>query len=270
MEVHHKPDLHHKPKPWKEYLLEGLMIFIAVTMGFFAENYREHLGDDAKERQYMVSMINDLRKDVSNIDELNRANDSVTKDCNVLIELLSDNLNNHQTIVNAYAIFERSTLTFYDLTFSDVTLSQLKYNGGFRIIRNEKVIEMILSYDVSRTLLSSFKDDLSHYNNLVYDNEGRRVFNTRFLRALLDSLNRAPETMYCFYPLQKLKAAIAEYGSIKLMTTDKSTIGFLCNDLRTYISHVTNYAGLTKLQKQKAIALIKLIKTEYDLHGQSH
>ncbi len=31
MEVHHHPDLHHKPKKWKEYFLEFLMIFLAVT-----------------------------------------------------------------------------------------------------------------------------------------------------------------------------------------------------------------------------------------------
>ena len=41
MEVHHHPDLHHKPKKWKEYFLEFLMIFLAVTMGFFADNIRE-------------------------------------------------------------------------------------------------------------------------------------------------------------------------------------------------------------------------------------
>jgi hypothetical protein len=34
MEVHHHPNLHHEKKPWKEYILEGLMIFFAVTMGF--------------------------------------------------------------------------------------------------------------------------------------------------------------------------------------------------------------------------------------------
>jgi hypothetical protein len=34
MEVHHHPDLHHEKKPWKEYLLEGLMIFLAVTRAF--------------------------------------------------------------------------------------------------------------------------------------------------------------------------------------------------------------------------------------------
>jgi hypothetical protein len=43
MEVHHHPQLEHKPKPWKEYLLEYIMIFLAVMTGFFAESYREHL-----------------------------------------------------------------------------------------------------------------------------------------------------------------------------------------------------------------------------------
>ena len=44
MEVHHHPDVHHKRKKIKEYFLEFLMIFLAVTMGFFAESFPEHLG----------------------------------------------------------------------------------------------------------------------------------------------------------------------------------------------------------------------------------
>jgi hypothetical protein len=48
MEVHHHPDIHHKPKKWKEYFLEFLMIFLAVTLGFIAENLREHLTERAK------------------------------------------------------------------------------------------------------------------------------------------------------------------------------------------------------------------------------
>jgi nitrogen-specific signal transduction histidine kinase len=31
MEVHHHLDLHHRKKQWKEYLLEFLMLFLAVT-----------------------------------------------------------------------------------------------------------------------------------------------------------------------------------------------------------------------------------------------
>jgi len=39
IEVHHHP--HVGKKSFKEYVLEGLMIFLAVTMGFFAEGMRE-------------------------------------------------------------------------------------------------------------------------------------------------------------------------------------------------------------------------------------
>src|ERR1700712_1112319 len=63
MEVHHHPDLHHKAKKWKEYFLEFLMIFLAVVMGFFAESYREHLTDQTKEKEYIESLVEDLKND---------------------------------------------------------------------------------------------------------------------------------------------------------------------------------------------------------------
>ncbi|MBS1620000.1 MAG: hypothetical protein JST10_04865 [Bacteroidetes bacterium] len=40
MEVHHHP--HVEKKNFKDYFLEFLMIFLAVTLGFIAENIREH------------------------------------------------------------------------------------------------------------------------------------------------------------------------------------------------------------------------------------
>src|SRR6201992_20976 len=63
MEVHHHPQLEHKPKPWKEYLLEGLMIFLAVTMGFFAESLRENIDRKEKEKQYIESLVRELKQD---------------------------------------------------------------------------------------------------------------------------------------------------------------------------------------------------------------
>jgi hypothetical protein len=40
MEVHHHPDLQHKRKNFREYFLEFLMIFLAVTMGFFCGKHQ--------------------------------------------------------------------------------------------------------------------------------------------------------------------------------------------------------------------------------------
>ena len=60
MEVHHHPDLHHKKKNFREYFLEFLMIFLAVTMGFIAENIREHFSERKVAHQMLESYRNDL------------------------------------------------------------------------------------------------------------------------------------------------------------------------------------------------------------------
>jgi len=46
MEVHHHPQV--EKKGFKEYFLEFLMIFLAVTLGFFAENIREKITEHKK------------------------------------------------------------------------------------------------------------------------------------------------------------------------------------------------------------------------------
>ena len=58
MEVHHHP--HVKIQNFKEYFLEFLMIFLAVTMGFFAENVREYISNKEKENKYIIGIVRDL------------------------------------------------------------------------------------------------------------------------------------------------------------------------------------------------------------------
>lgn len=67
MEVHHHPQLMHKEKPWKEYLLEGLMIFLAVCMGFIAENFREHLSEQNKKKELLEIVSRDFNKDLEQL-----------------------------------------------------------------------------------------------------------------------------------------------------------------------------------------------------------
>src|ERR1700759_5616034 len=73
MEVHHHPKV--EKKNFKEYFLEFLMIFLAVTLGFFAENVREHLGDASKETEYMSAMFEELKSDTV---EYNKALDKIS------------------------------------------------------------------------------------------------------------------------------------------------------------------------------------------------
>ena len=66
MEVHHHS---HKPKNWKEYITEFIMLFAAVTLGFFAENVREHQIVIERKNQNLLAMVQDLKRDSAQLQQ---------------------------------------------------------------------------------------------------------------------------------------------------------------------------------------------------------
>src|SRR3982751_6006674 len=61
MEVHKHPHHVTYKKKWGEYLLEFLMLFLAVFLGFVAENIREHAVEYNRSKEYAISLIQDLQ-----------------------------------------------------------------------------------------------------------------------------------------------------------------------------------------------------------------
>ncbi len=92
MEVHHHPQLEHKHKPWKEYLAEGFMIFVAVMMGFIAENIRENITNSEHARQLTLQLVQDLKADTAQLNEIYRAETGIIKNNDTLFTLLQQPL----------------------------------------------------------------------------------------------------------------------------------------------------------------------------------
>ncbi len=69
MEVHHSHHPAHK-KDWKEYGLEFFMLFFAVTLGFFAENLREHKIINERLEQTKIAILKDLKQDAVTMDSI--------------------------------------------------------------------------------------------------------------------------------------------------------------------------------------------------------
>jgi hypothetical protein len=65
MEVHHHP--HVEKKRFKEYFLEFLMIFLAVTLGFFAEGIRENISNGEHARLLATQLVKDLKEDTTHL-----------------------------------------------------------------------------------------------------------------------------------------------------------------------------------------------------------
>src|SRR5207253_149136 len=63
MEVHKHPHHVTHKKKWEEYLLEFFMLFLAVFLGFVAENVRETSVEHEREKQYAQQLYTEFYAD---------------------------------------------------------------------------------------------------------------------------------------------------------------------------------------------------------------
>jgi hypothetical protein len=145
MEVHKHPHHVTHKKKWGEYLLEFFMIFLAVFLGFVAENIRENVVEAHTENVYIKSFYedltadeNDLQRIINNLDQEVRVADSLGKLLtNVNIKRAANLIYMYLTRIN------RSSAT--NLYVNDRTVVQLRA-GGMRIIQNKQISDSIVGY----------------------------------------------------------------------------------------------------------------------------
>lgn len=249
MEVHHHPDLHHKPKKWKEYFLEFLMIFLAVTMGFIAENIREHFVLKKHEKEYMVSLVRDLNNDIAGLTEseatvttryVNRA-DSIL--------YLFKNADFKNTSGDIY-YFGRTLGTRNLWRSNDGTIQQLTYSGGLRLIENKSVIDSIQDYinklkEFSQ-LLSLEDAEVSEYRKAM-----NKVFSGFVLNDMINTQIGMAATRLNYNP--------------DLQSTAKNDINDLVVQIAIVKTNRVNQLKIMKDFKTEAGSIIKLINKEYSL-----
>ena len=171
MEIH-ASHLHHAPgkKIW-HYFFEFLMLFLAVFCGFIAENWREQLREHQREKQFINSIVVDIKSDTleSNkiLMQLKRLSSGIDS---VLVALSSPEIINNSN--NAYGLWTRN-LGLEVFVSNDRTIQQLKNSGELRIIRNKAVSDSIMKYDqtlkkyaVQSNLMYSALRDLTNYSQL--------------------------------------------------------------------------------------------------------
>jgi hypothetical protein len=140
MEVHHHS---HHPKKWKEYITEFIMLFLAVSLGFMAENIREHQIEKQREIAYLKNVHEDLKLDLINIDNVFNSNTIRLQAMDTLFNIINNN-----TITNEDVYYYIRNLALR-ATFesSHVGLDQIKSAGGLRMVKNSEITSGIQEYE---------------------------------------------------------------------------------------------------------------------------
>nr|WP_299423955.1 hypothetical protein [uncultured Emticicia sp.] len=160
MEVHHHS---HHPKKWKEYISEFLMLFAAVTLGFFAENLREHQIEKHREIQFLKNIHLDLERDIKEIDNVMSFNINKQQYGEELAKLYETGVS--KDLPKFYFLVKTLALrTFFQ--HSKNGLEQLKNAGGLRLVEDEEIIQQLQLIEIRVANTESLQESMDL--NLTY------------------------------------------------------------------------------------------------------
>ena len=249
MEVHAHSHSHGK-KNWRSYFWEFLMLFLAVFCGFLAENQREHMVEHRKEKQYLSSLIADLKYDTAQFNIRARQFEEKFP----FFDSLFIFLNNPQQFNNKlpYKYWKQTELSSSAYIPAEPTLQQLKYSGNFRLLSNKKVLDSILIYEshINGSYLGQTNYVLEFYKRQLQLRE-KYFDNTNFNRFLNNRYHGEINNS-------------DDYG-LTFMLTDKAQIKEVYNLYVTVKATNLYYIDQLKARRDEAGKLLALIQKEYDL-----
>jgi len=244
MEVHQHT--HTPRKKWTHYFWEFFMLFLAVTLGFFVENQREHYVEHMREKQYMRSMMKDLFTDLENIELTKTEKERMVQFGDSITQLyVSGDYNRHTDYFYYYA---RNFSTYQNLFFmTDGTLIQLKNSGALRLIRKLPVVDSLQAYD-------------NFYNQFKLSQERE----SEFLADYRETMSKVFD-IKVFNEMVKTFDIIMPEGNPSIFNEDKQLINELL--VKVHIARRNRLGSIRYLNrlKEKANNLIAMIKKEYHL-----
>jgi len=236
-----------KSKNWKGYFVEFIMLFLAVSLGFMADNFREKLSERTKENEYIQSMIEDVEEDRINIKEVISINSERISKLNSFLNKCFNYSGTNEEKIELNKYFTQVLVHPEFIAPTELTMQQLKNAGGMRLIKSKEAINEIIRYDSKLKKIANQQVYYENYQNKAID-IGTKIFNLQKLISAIRSQNN------------NLKAE-----DFELITVDKLKLKELGNSVSMYSGIIEYYVILLKEMDKQGEVLIQTLKSKYKL-----
>ena len=223
---------------------EFLMLFIAISLGFFVENYREVLVDRQKEKEIIASFINDLETDIKELDIVIQRRETREIRIDSIIYILNNGLqDDYGKDLYYYARYLPRPAVFWA---NNTTNEELKYSGNFILIKNQKIIDTLLQYNDNFIFIDFIKEREEYLVRRLFDQ-----INEMFDPMIFDQMN--------VYDIEFIYPS----GNPKINTKNKDVINLFLSNLHYVKTVNVGQLGHFKKHQKKAKEILNFIKQEY-------
>ncbi len=226
------------------------MLFLAVFCGFLAEYQLDHTIESETEKEYIESMIADLREDSAKIS-------SSLLYCNKQYAAFDSLLQNiyHRPYTDSslrfmYFIQLKYMHTRSAVIFTKRTIIQLKNSGGLRLIKNKAVSDSIITYSEDCEQAESQAEYFAMVRMGRVNDYSIKLFDNQYIMN---------------YKGQRSKDFLASNSKIALLNNDDALIREYANTLTYARGSLSNYIFMLKWIQAGIPSKLKFLEDEYHL-----
>lgn len=215
-------------KSLSKYLVEFSVLFIAVFMGFVAENFRENISEKKQELMLMKSLLRDLKADSTHLQNIIEKNIKQTASLDSFISIRLLDFSQQSNLITFYEVWK--PIKMWEATRFEPTMVSLNQLESTGVLSSTKatIATMVASYNVT---LEELRTSSNNYYNHVEET-------FRMFYGMTDYIaiwNTPPE----YPPLLSDRNTIIKFFNLSadLMWTIEGYVGFL-NHISTQISEL--------------------------------
>ena len=226
------------------------MLFLAVFCGFLAENFRERIVEHRREKEFILSMLSDLKADTTNLHFLRITFANAISHIDTINELLKSDMSNPENATKIYQQYV-NIYDYYKWNYTDRTIEQLKNSGNFRLIR-KNVSDMIMNYDVGiRGFVGNMQDMYILPELRLMSDAARDVFHSSVIRKYYKERSD-------YHPVQLPEKPW-------FISMEKIKVQKFINLSEEYALSLESFIANTKIATDMAVRLDSAIRKEYRL-----
>ncbi len=246
MEIH--AHSHTPRKKWAHYFWEFLMLFLAVTLGFFVENQREHYIEHQREKKYAAQLYNELKFDTLAFSEVSIAMQRQLTYYDSVGLLFQQQVSFSD---DEFVRIARNLLESYNPWNISTTFNQMKSSGSLRYIRNTDLSNALSDYyDTHIPKLLTFFEYINEKLHTQIEPFFAKHFDLSVTKFYVvdkpDTLSLPPNLRY-YDRTENSDLLIKNYFKLYF-----NGVHFICHDVLSYL-------------KERATELLKELKKEYHL-----
>ena len=161
----HAHHLHKAPgKKWSHYVFEFLMLFLAVFSGFLAENWREHIVEHQRAKQYAKTLLKDLASDTTELFDVIKE-DSILLACFDSIGTTIHRGIPNSTVPGSFYYYSNIATFSPRVKWNYTTITQITQSGSLRYFSNQEFVQKLSTYYSNINFISILNDIDNSYRN---------------------------------------------------------------------------------------------------------